>query len=295
MAQDTADRVRQDAVDGMTLHVGAGAEAPLAGYLAATTGRIVLVEPDPEAAADLQDRVAALPDAARARVEVIAAAVAATDGPATLQVLNMADLSALTAPTGLREIYPGLRILSQVPVAGIAPAGLIARLEPMPEAGNRLIVEAAGQEMVLLAGLAEHGALTRFGRIDVVCGREPMYQGAVPAAEVLQFLQAQGYTPLSDPAAEDPDWCRSLLVRNPDPPERAELAAVQAQLAETTEALAAERRRTEALAAELAEARQALVDRAEQESLQAHSREEMIRAEGQIALIKELLLRGPEL
>jgi FkbM family methyltransferase len=256
----------QPAGMGAIVHLGAGTGAALPSYLASGAGRIVLVEPEPDRAADLRALVAALPEPEAARVRVIEAAVAETDGTALLTVYNQPDASSLVSPTGLTEVYPGLRRIARVEVATISPATLWRRIALVPGLRHRLIVEVPGMEAFVLqalaglraplnapvdpagpaglAGLADPAALPvpdgllAFEQIDLACGTEPLYEGAVPARQLVGWLQERGYVAAPEDPEADPDFRRVVLRQNPMLPQ---LRAVEAARDRLTADLQAER------------------------------------------------------
>lgn len=325
------------------VHFGAGRGDDLDQYLAANPAKILLVEAEPVAAARLAARTAGMPE-----VKVVAGAVAAVSGKVSLKRFNLPAFNSLREPTGLRTLFPGLRLKREEEVEALAPSELLAGLNLATDGGNWLIVDTPGQEAAIIEAMRDSGDLASFERIDLVCGQEALYGGGVPADELLQLLREEGYEVVACDEESDPDLPRWTLRRDPVKLENRELrqrlAARQAELValkkkyddlakkcdELTKArdeqakLASERQaRIEELTkarddlakkrdeltkardeqAKLAESRQKqikelearLASLAELEERQALLVEEMTRAEGQIDLIKDILLREPGL
>lgn len=53
-----------------------------------------------------------------------------------------------------------------------------------------------------------------FSQVKLHCGREPLYEGAEPAARILCWLQENGFDLLSEEAPHDPDFPCWTLQRN---------------------------------------------------------------------------------
>jgi len=110
---------------GTVVHIGAGSGLVLADYMSLQPQALVLVEGDPDTAAELRDLAAPLP-----RVRVVEAVVAPTAGPATWHRYNLPALNGLAGPERLREDYPRLRLLRQHTVQAQALADILATLRP---------------------------------------------------------------------------------------------------------------------------------------------------------------------
>jgi hypothetical protein len=249
------------------IHLGAGRCTELDGYLAAEPGLLLLVEADPRLAEALAQRVAERPD-----VRVLQAVVAAQPGQATFHRYNLPDANGLYRATGLHELYPGLRLLEEVPSETIGIAELLATLNLEPGQRNHLVIDTPGEEARLLATLADEGQLHLFGRLEILVGDGAMYEGGSGAAEILDWLAERGFDLVDEDPSEDPDRPRFTLRRNDMAlellalrqrvdelvAERDARAGVAAERAAELEAMTAtldgQRREVEAVRAELAEA-----------------------------------------
>ena len=329
------------------VHIGAGTGTGLPACLASGAARILLVEADPDVAAQLAAETAQEP-----RVEVIAAAVSADLRPRPFYRTNFPELDSLRPPAAaLKELFPGLKTLSRDPVT---PADPVALLGDGPEApgSQALVLETPGESLGLLQALEAGGLLHRFDAICLREGRQPLYEGAAAAAEIRGWLEIAGFAAGIEPQPEDPE--RPLLIARLDRKARAaqreiarlsaaldqaqaeaatlteERDAARSQLAEGRAALetaGAEAgqlreaaRKAEARSAGLAEevktlsqerdaaraevdrlgelreaARKAEAARDQAEHRMRQSRDEMLKAEGQIRLLRDLLLNGPSL
>lgn len=266
------------------IHLGAGHCRELDDYLATGAGRIVLVEANPAIVQVLHRRTSNL-----AHVEVIPTAVAETGGKALLTILNLPAFSSLRAPTGLRKLFPGLRPRGQVEVETTSPVDLIdaGRLDSDRE--NMLVIDVPGEEAVVLDVLRTSGRLDRFATIVLHCGKTALYEGGQDADVLLRALEKDGYDAVRIEDGTDPDRPGWVLRRNIHKIENQEL---RARVDELTRA------RDEQ--AKLAADRQARIDTLEATLPEMDERqrllaEEMMRAEGQIDLIKDVLLREPGL
>lgn len=316
------------------VHIGAGAGSDLAAYLAAGAGMVTLVEAEAQAVTGLETLADDTP-----RVRVIEAAVSGDGRKRAFRLTNFPDLNSFRAPTGLKDLFPGLRTLSEDPVTPVDPAHLIGDLDLSAKGApgtNLLVIEAPGEALGILEALAAAQLLERFDMVRLQEGRTALYDGAPTVADSAAFLTGAGFAAHRETAPQDPE--RPYLVAQQDHPARApapqagagapgRAADMRAQLkarAEQVENLKIERDTSKQRATQLQDrvseqARQLKTLRTEQEEANKHTvelraelaaaqaapanteqqlrqcREEMLKAEGQIGLIRDLLLRGPEL
>lgn len=301
---------------GQILHVGAGSGSDLPQWRAAGASAITLVEPAPEALEALREAVAdsAAAPAATPPVTVIAAAVSAAGAAAVLHRFNFPDLSSLSPATAaLQTLFPGLRALEPEPVVLRDPAELVERLGLAGGRCHVLVLEAPGQAQAILAALQTADLLTRFSRLVVQEAETVLYEGQSPASTISAWLEGLGYAVRRDETA-DPDRPHLCATRDT---RAVELGNLRTRLAETeaardavvTERDAARARITalEAAAAQQAKAQQADKTRADtaedqlrmallrEEQLTARYHEELLKAQGQIEFIRDLLLGGSTL
>lgn len=206
---ETTGSARGAIVTGAIVHVGAGYCRELAGYLSEPAGRIILVEADPDQARELRQRVTD-----NNRVEVIAVAVAPIAGVVRLKRFRLGTLNSLRAPTGIHELYPGLRLQDEIDVEAITPRQLIEMLELRLGQSNRLIIDTPGEEAAIVHALQEGGDLAVFERIDLCCGTSNHYEGNQDATAVLRILGQHGYEVEGCDDRTDPDRPCWFLRRN---------------------------------------------------------------------------------
>ena len=96
---------------GVIVHIGAGRCSELDQYLASSAKQIHLIEPNPALARELRST-----SARDGRVTVHEMAIAASAGGGTLNVFNLTRLSSLRLPKDIKELFPGLRMVSQLDV-----------------------------------------------------------------------------------------------------------------------------------------------------------------------------------
>lgn len=273
-------------------HIGAGSGSNLSDYLATDAAHILLVEAEADAAAKLRAKTAHHP-----KVTVVHASVSANPKPRPFYHVSFSDLSSLRAPAKLREQFPGLRILTQETVTPITPESLLAGIETEPTGSRLLMIEAPGEALGILQSLAKAELLQRY---DIICLQEalaPLYEGATPAQKIRDFLSDASFVTLFSPNSEDPN--RPHLIA------RLDQASIEreAQLATLSEERDAAQAETAALKSELDSARQeiAALTKAQEQSNTTQKtqtqrlnqyREEMIKTEGQIKLLCDLLLNG---
>lgn len=259
-----------------------------------------LVLADPQAAAALSER-----PAPAGLVLLEQAVMAAAAGPQVLHRTSFAPLDGLGAPTpALLRLFPGLRLLGRDPVSArdIASLPLPDPLpDPIAEAAGAegravvLCLEAPGRTLALLRRLAQSGALARLDALLLREGREPLHEGAPPLSDLVQMLTAEGFTliPTQGPQ-DDPDRPWLLAAKPASHRLRQALAAARAALAQRP---AAAPQAEAQIQAELTRLREALAkaqserDTARDDAQQrlAAMRDQLLRAEGQIDLLRGLL------
>ncbi|MBW7056845.1 hypothetical protein KY389_09075 [Paracoccus bogoriensis] len=255
-----------------------------------------LVLADPQAVVALSDRP--MP---AGLVLLEQAVLAPAAGPQVLHRTSFAPLDGLGAPApALLRLFPGLRLLGDDPVEArdIATLPLPDPLpDPIDEAAGTegraavLCLEAPGRALALLRRLAQCGALARLDALLLREGREPLYEGAAPLSDVAQMLTAEGFGLIPTQAWQgDPDRPWLLAAKPAIERLRQALAAARCALAQRP-ALSAG---VEAeLQAELKRLREALAkvqsERDDARQRLASMRDQLLRAEGQIDLLRDLL------
>ena len=326
------------------IHLGAGLCRELDAHLALQPERLILVEADPPLAEALSARTQGLE-----RVDVRRLAVAAQPGEVSFHRYNLPDAGSLHPATGLKALFPGLKLQQTLTLEAVGIGDLIDSLQLAPDAVHRLIIDLPGEEFPCLRALQDGGRLHRFQWLAMYCGHEPLYEHGAAAETILDWLSEQGFDLVERDETQDPDRPCWILKRNPLKLECLALQARvqqflvdQAALAKDKAALTAARDEQTKLAAErgqqiealnaekaalakdkaaltaardeqtkLAQARQTEIDTlksrlqeqqkrvtelesqiAERDQRQSLMDEELHKAEGQIELIKDLLLRN---
>ena len=191
------------------VHLGAGSCSELANYLTLQPRQLLLVEADPELAADLQKRTADLE-----QVAVKCAAVAGHPGPATFHRFNLPELNCLHAASGLLGLFPGLKTVEQQQVEAVSPASLLQPLQLQSEQENRLILDLPGEELPVLQALKQARLLHLFEKVYLQCANDALYEGSEPAARVLQWLKDEGFDLENKDDNHNPDRPCWTLKRN---------------------------------------------------------------------------------
>jgi FkbM family methyltransferase len=233
----------------LAIHIGAGADAETSPELA---DRFVLVEPDPEAASMLRDRMAGM-----AAVEIVETALTGADGTGTLHVFNVPGCASLRRATELRTLFPGLETIRTTSVKTVSPATFLAALDCADQDRILLIVDTPGEELPVLEGLLAAHNPRAFAEIRFRCGELALYEGAEDADRVSEALREAGFIVEVSAPIDDPD--RPLHVATPD--HAAALSKAKALLAERDAALKAAQDAQAEREAELAGARETLAAR----------------------------------
>lgn len=290
------------------IHLGAGRCRELVDYLASPFSDILLVEPDPDLAKNLIAR-----SAAHSNIEVRQVAIANASGESELHIYNHRDLNSLRTPTGLREPFPGLRHLRSATVTTISVKDLLQPIAFAPDQLHQIVIDTPGEEMEVVEGLIEAQVLYHFKTIVLRAGKASHYAESPPAGKILQRLQEQGYDLQGYNDYEDADRPCWTLHRNDRWQENQQLLAKLQAAAERIHHLEQQNQalsRAHEEQAKLAQERRLQIERhlqsleeatarisqleqqdRERELRQARMNDEMLKVEGQLDLIKELILR----
>lgn len=173
----------QSSLLGHVLHIGAGLCDALPDYLAAGSDAVMLVEPDPDTALILRAQTTAYP-----HVSVRENAVSANTEKQLLHRFSFANLNSLRTPIGLMNLFPGLDSFGQHPVQVLDPADFVRALNLPDTANHMLVLEAPGEAMGILQALDAAGLLDGFRYLRICEGREALYEGATPLADIRTWL-----------------------------------------------------------------------------------------------------------
>jgi hypothetical protein len=191
------------------IHLGAGRCAELDEHLAREPGRLILVEADRQLAKQLATRVSGL-----GNVEVLHEAVAAETGLRTYHRYNLPDANSLRPATGLRRLYPGLRLVEQVSITARGISALLNSLDLNPDKSNGLVIELAGEEAAVLESLDSDDRLHCFCEIELFAGCDALYEDARPAHQLHHWLSERGFRLEEDDREVGQDWLRWRLRRD---------------------------------------------------------------------------------
>jgi FkbM family methyltransferase len=164
------------------LYVGAGDGGNIEPTEMAGLDRVTLVEPHP----DLSEALAKKFSGQKA-IEVLRAAVCPSGKPASLTLFNLAELSSLRAPTGILNLFPGLRPIDEVFVETHSLESLLEMHSAEDEGLSALVLDAPGLEKDALGATSDE-TLQAFDEIVVFTGDQPLYDNAGTADEIISRL-----------------------------------------------------------------------------------------------------------
>ena len=213
------------------LHIGAGKANNLPQMLNSGAEQITLVEPNPKLAEQLRQRTAQ-----HSHVTVVEAAITSNAANNKLQEYNLPEASSLYQATGLKTLYPGLKIIATHTVATLSPDQLLAKHGPRSGEQAMLAIHAPGEEHALLQTLMSTDQLKQFSELRVNANPTPYFEGGEAAEKTLQALVDYGYQ-ISDNDLKDPDWPSWQLARDPMSDEIKTLQAENKKLMTSTEQL----------------------------------------------------------
>lgn len=253
------------------IHIGAGQGEELPAYLETDAKRILLVEPNPKLAEQLRRRTTN-----DERVQVLELAI--TDDLALNQLneYNLPEAASLYQPSGLRQIFPGLRVTAQHAVATETPEQL---LEQYPLVGdtNLLVIQAPGAESAIVNTLDIANKLGPISHIRLTLPTEAYYEGSHRADDTLQALTRRGYD-TEHFNTENPDWPEYHLECNPL---ARRLQDVDVEKQSLVQALQQSKNENQYIQATLDTAKQELVDAMNQSNAMVQQLQEQLEAADQ--------------
>ena len=202
------------------LHIGAGQASELPQMLETGAEQIVLVEPNPDMAEQLRQRTAQHP-----QVTVVEAAITTNPVNNKLQEYNLPEASSLYPATGLKTLFPGLRVKTTHKVATLSPEQLLAEHGPQSGKQAMLAIQVPGEEHAILKSLMNTDDLKQFSELRVNANPTPYFEGSVAAEQTLQALVNYGYE-ITDDNQQDPNWPSWQLARCK---QRDEISALRAE------------------------------------------------------------------
>jgi len=265
---------QKDVKQGTIIHIGAGEGGDLPAYDALHPQRVVLVEPNP----DLLPGLRAAAAAAHCDTLVLPCAVSGKTGEAVLKVFNFFDLSSLSEPTGLKDLFPGLQKTGGPVVGTQAPAALLASVPLSDTHPNWLVIDAPGSETAIIKAMCKGTLLEAFQHIVLTVPQTVLFRGAVPGQDLVDLLTDQGYVVLPETAEiTDPEWLYVHLERLPHQKQlhemKTELDAALRKASKATDALGREKQKSAALKKCLTDAETTIGERqTELEDLQQNLR-----------------------
>jgi FkbM family methyltransferase len=182
---------REQLLDGIDVVVDVGANAGQYGEglrELGYRGRLVSLEPVPEAYAELERRAAA--DAAWEAVRV---AASDADGELTINVTGDSRSSSVLARNERFADKPGWAPRDSVQVAARRLDGLVGELLRDGERAY-LKLDVQGYESHVIEGAGD--ALRRFEAIELELSITPLYEGQPGLTEMLPLLAARGFRPV---------------------------------------------------------------------------------------------------
>lgn len=221
---------------GTLVHVGATA-ADLDDLATVSADRLVLVQGDPDAAAELGTTARG----GHGNATVVTAAVAADDRPIEWHSYNLRTLNGPLDMSSLQTYYPRLTQLKSRPVQPRAFGGLVERLALAEGQSHALVLDVPGQEGALVAALTSD-TLGRFEWIALRGCREIADPRASSFDRSVERLVGCFYRRVTDSQGDDSLWPCALFRFDREACLRAQLQALQSradkEAAERREALA---------------------------------------------------------
>ncbi|OYD21133.1 hypothetical protein [Oceanimonas baumannii] len=212
------------------VHIGAGNGCQLSKLTSnAAPVRTVLIEPLPSHADGLRR------NHPNTEVWELAISCQHNNQPATLFEFNMSEASSLQQPSGLLQLYPGIKTVRQHQVQTKTPASMMAELNLPEHEFHLLIVEANGEETAIVRELVQQGLLQQFKQVQLALPTSVLYS----RESNVEQLQASHFE-LVQEITEDPDihmqcWQFNEFSYQLEQQHKALSAQIQAQEKEITQ------------------------------------------------------------
>jgi len=115
------------------------------------------------------------------------------EGEATLREFSLPQMNSLRAPSGIFDIYPGLKQLQMQSVKCLSPNSLLAAYELPDQVKNTLWLEVNGQITSTIQELIESQKIYLMTSILVFMPKQAWYESEVDAEALIQRLKQVGY------------------------------------------------------------------------------------------------------
>lgn len=227
------------------VHIGAGNGSQLLQHQAMQPARWVLIEPLPTHANSLRQKYPS------AEVWELAISCRHNNQPATLTEFNLSEASSLHQPSGLLQLYPGIKAVRQHQVQTQTPATMMATLNLPEGEQHKLVIEANGEETAIVEALTQAGLLQQFKQVQLALPATPLYINEQHTEQLPQLLQSCHFE-LTKENTDDPDIHVQLWQFNQHSYQLEQhLAQLTAQLQQEQTKLAEANRTTDALQAKI--------------------------------------------
>ncbi|WP_346351651.1 hypothetical protein N2M06_03870 [Oceanimonas sp. AH20CE76] len=180
------------------VHIGAGNGSQLLQHQAMQPARWVLIEPVPTHASSLRHKYPS------AEVWELAISCQHNNQPATLTEFNLSEASSLHQPSGLLQLYPGIKAVRQHQVQTQTPAAMMATLKLPEGEQHKLVIEANGEETAIIEALTQAGLLQQFKQVQLALPATPLYIHEQHTEQLPQLLQSCHFE-LTKENTDDPD------------------------------------------------------------------------------------------
>ncbi|GAA6184263.1 hypothetical protein NBRC116595_15110 [Aliiglaciecola sp. NS0011-25] len=169
---------------------------------------VVLVEARQAQAIELQERFAN-----QQNVKVVHATISSLTEKSDFFHYTLEEYSALSSVSGLKQFYPGLRLIEKSQVRTKLVDEILNDLICQP-AEFTLVLDIIDINHLILATLMENELWQNINHINIPLPESSLYEGAANIAELTSLLTAQGFE-ISDCDTSDPDIPFAKLHRNP--------------------------------------------------------------------------------
>lgn len=146
-------------------------------------------------------------------VQIATKLITIHEGQHNFTEYNLPEYSALQEATGLKNLFPGLKIAHQETMDSVSLEEFFKELH-LTENKNLLVLDLPDINQAFLEALHKTGYLYKFNKLYIFSNPAPLYLDAANTSVVVNFLQSVGYW-LQKTISTDPDFPCLVFGINP--------------------------------------------------------------------------------
>ena len=182
------------------IYLGAGKCNILESFIANDVKKIVLCEANNYHTNLLSNKAKQYPN-----VEIVNSVITDEVKECTFSIFNVPEVSSIHKPTGIYELYPGLKVIQEIQVKTLGIKELLDKYSLKSEENNLLIINTPGEEYNIVKYLSNTGMLKLFKQLQIYAGYSELYHQAKTVSEIIDLLDNYNYKLVQEDKTEDTD------------------------------------------------------------------------------------------